>query len=369
MNNLFELIFIVISVFNLTKGLPLDYKSSSKELKLKTRYLQFADEDINLKAESSGPEQSQPKSTILKGARDANIQLVGISSFKQVNPELLTWMIYFIILNRKRPDIITFTVNINYKQLRNLQESDKQEVTCTFSKNNKYFYLYNCTCPANGSILKVSSDNDFKFDGEFVELMYTSYMTELSLQNIQDANYDDFILIDNGKKINVKRDSFLLKGNLLSINSINFDPDKVDEIPFIFNDISEGTDSLKEVNCEVINKNIADYRLRCLPKGDFVSNIHLSCGEVDRSKICLNMKEDDLINNKGNTTDLYEISKKKKSEGLSNGAIAGIIIGCCAILIISSILVLLCRKAQTENFILQYSKANNTSVENVNLPK
>ena len=370
MNHLFKLILFIISVFNLSKGSSLDYKDSVRELKLKTRNLQFADEDLNIGAESQGSaQQSQESSTSFTGGRDSEIQLVGISNFKQVNTSLLTWIIYFIIINRKRPEIITFTVNINYRQLRNLQAPETQQVTCVFWKNNQTFYAYNCSAPAYRNVLKVSSNNDFKFDGENINEMYTSYMTELSLQNIQNENYDNLILIDNGKIIDVKKSSFSFKGNLVPINSLNFDPNKVDEIPFIFNDISEGTDSLKEVNCEVINKNIADYRLRCLPKGDFVSNIHLSCGEVDRSKICLNMKEDDLINNKGNTTDLYEISKKKKSEGLSNGAIAGIIIGCCAILIISSILVLLCRKAQTENFTLQYSKANNTSVENVNLHK
>ena len=94
--------------------------------------------------------------------------------------------------------------------------------------------MYNCIAPANGNVLKVSSNNDFKFDGETVGEMYTRYMTELSLQNIQDANYDDFILIDNGEMIYVTRSSFSLKGNLLSINQINFDPEKVDEIPFIF---------------------------------------------------------------------------------------------------------------------------------------
>jgi len=369
MNYLFKLILIVISVFNLVKGLPFDHKSSSKELKLKTRYLQFADEDINIKAESWGSAEPQPNSTAFTGGRDSNIRLVGISSFKQVNPTLLTWMIYFIIKDRNRPSIITFTVNINYRQLRNLQTSDIQEVTCSFSKNNTYFYVYNCTSPANGNVLKVSSNNDFKFDGELVNEMYASYMTELSLQNIQDANYDDFILVDNGEKISVRRDSFSLKGNLLPINSINFSPDKVDEIPFIFNDNSEGTNSIKEVNCKVINKNIDDYRLRCFPEGDFVSLIQLSCGVVNRSKICINMKDDDYINNKNNTTDLYSIPSKKSSGGLSNGAIAGIIVACCAVLIISLIMVFLFRKSPTEYPLFQYSKANNTSAENVNLPQ
>ena len=371
MNNLFELILILISVFNFTKGLPSDHKSSSKELKLKTRYLQFADEDINIKAESMGSAESQPSSTNLDGAKDVNIQLVGISSFKQVNSNLLTWMIYFIIKNINRPNIITFTVNINYRQLRNLQTPDMQEVTCTFSKNNQNFYVYNCTCPAKGNVLKVSSNNDFKFDGEIIEQMYASYMTQLSLQNIQDANYDDFILIDNGEMIYVTRSSFSLKGNLLSINQINFDPEKVDEIPFIFDDISNTTNnSLKEVNCQVINKNINDYRLRCFPEGDFMFNLHLSCGEVNRSKICIYMKagEVDILNSQGNsTTDFNPIPNRKSSGGLSNGGIAGIIIACCVLLIASSILVLLCRKAQPEYPVSQYSNTSTISKENINL--
>ena len=125
MSQLFKLIFILISIFNLSKGSPLDYKDSLKELKMKIRYLQFADEDLNIRAESqeSNP-VPQTNSTSFTGGRDSNIQLVGISNFKQVNTSLLTWIIYFIIYNIKRPDKITFTVNINYRQLRNLQTSE-----------------------------------------------------------------------------------------------------------------------------------------------------------------------------------------------------------------------------------------------------
>ena len=370
MSYIFKLILILISVFNLSKGSSLDYKDSIKETKLKTRYLQFADEDLNIKAES---EESAPvpqaNSTSFTGGRDSNIQLVGISSFQQVSTNLLTWIIYFIIINIKRPDKITFTVTIYYRQLRNLQTSETQQVTCTFSKNNQTFYLYNCNAPANGNVLKVSSNNDFKFDGETVNEMYASYMTDLSLQNIQNEKYDDFILIDNGKKIDMKGDSFSFKGNLVSINSINFDPDKVDEIPFTFNDISEGTNSPKEVNCKVINKDINDYQLRCFPEGNFVSNIHLSCGEVDKSKICINMKENDLIDNKGNSTDFDIIPKKKSSRGLSKGGIVAIILACCVLLIISTIIALFYGKINSEPNRYQYSKTDNTSVENINQPQ
>ena len=126
--------------------------------------------------------------------------------------------------------------------------------------------MYNCIAPANGNVLKVSSNNDFKFDGETVGEMYTSYMTELSLQNMQNEKYDNYMIIDNGKKIDVKGGSFSFKGNLVSIDSLNFDPDKVDEIPFIFNDIWGGTYSPKEVKYKAINKDIDDYhQLKCYP--------------------------------------------------------------------------------------------------------
>lgn len=365
MNYIFELIIILVSIFNLSKGSSFYYKDSGKELKLKTRYLQFADEDLNIGAESqeSAPEP-QVNSTSLAGAWDCNIRLVGISSFNQENRTSLKWIMYFIIINRNRPKVITFTVNINYNQLRNLQTSETQEVTCTFSMSNQTFYAYNCKAHANGIVSKVSSNNDFKFDGETVLEIYTSFLTESSLQNIQNEKCNDFILIDNGKKIFAKNGIFSIKGNIVPINSINFDLGKVDEIPFIFNDISEGTNSLKEVNCKVINKDIDDYRLRCSPGVDFTSNIQLSCGEVDNSKICLNMKENDFIDFKGNST-LDIISKKKSSGGLSGGAIAGIIIPCCALLIASAIFAFLCRKTPSETTLFQYSKTNNTSTENI----
>ena len=367
MNHLFKLILFIISVFNLSKGSSLDYKDSVRELKLKTRNLQFADEDLNIGAESQGSaQQSQESSTSFTGGRDSEIQLVGISNFKQVNTSLLTWIIYFIIINRKRPEIITFTVNINYRQLRNLQAPETQQVTCVFWKNNETFYAYNSSAPAIGNVLKVSSNNDFKFDGENINEMYTSYMTELSLQNIQNEDYDNLILIDNGKIIDVKKSSFSFKGNLVPINSLNFDPNKVDEIPFTFKDYNEITKSPEEVNCKVINKNIDDYRLRCYPDGDFEYNIHLSCGKVDNSKICLNMKENDVVGNKDNSTDFDVIPKTKSSGGLSKGAIAGIIIACVVLLIASAIIALLCRRNHSEPTGYPYSKTNNTSVVNVN---
>ena len=91
--------------------------------------------------------------------------------------------------------------------------------------------MYNCNAPANGNILKVSSNNDFKFDAETIGEMYTSYMTELSLQNLKNEKYDNYMIINNGKKINVKWGIFHSKEIWF------FGPDKVDEIPFIFNDI------------------------------------------------------------------------------------------------------------------------------------
>ena len=82
-----------------------------------------------------------------------------------------------------------------------------------------------------------------------------------------------------------------------------------------------------------------------------MSNIHLSCGEVNNSKICINMKEDDFINNKGNSTDSGEFQKKSSSGGLSKGAIAGIIIACFVLLIASTIIALLCRKIHSKSAI------------------
>ena len=365
MNHLLELIIILISIFILSKGSSFDYKDSIKELKLKTRYLQFADDDINLRPESqeSAPEP-QVNSTSLEGAWDSNIRLVGISSFNQESTTLLTWIMYFIIVNRNRPEVITFTVNIYYNQLRNLQTSETQEVTCTFSNNNQNFYAYKCTSPANGNVSKVSSNNDFKFDGETVSEVYTSFMSESSLQNIQNEKYNDFILIDNGKIIYAKVGTLSIKGNIVSINSINFDLDKIDEIPFIFNDISEGTNSPKEVNCKVINKDKDDYRLRCLPGLNFKSNIQLSCGEVNKSKICLNMKENDLVDFQGNST-LDTIPNKKNSGGLSGGAIAGIIIPCCALLIASAIIAFACKKIPSETAKFQNSKTYYESTDNI----
>ena len=99
-------------------------------------------------------------------------------------------------------------------------------------------------------------------------------------------------------------------------------------------------------------------------------NLHLSCGEVNRSKICIYMKEDedDTLNSQGNsTTDFNPIPNRKSSGGLSNGGIAGIIIACCVLLIASSILVLLCRKAQPEYPVSQYSNTSTISKENINL--
>ena len=77
------------------------------------------------------------------------------------------------------------------------------------------------------------------------------------------------------------------------------------------------------------------------------------------------MKEDDFINNKGNSTDSGEFQKKSSSGGLSKGAIAGIIIACFVLLIASTIIALLCRKIHSKSAIFQYSQTNNTSVENV----
>ena len=146
----------------------------------------------------------------------------------------------------------------------------------------------------------------------------------------------------NGE-VNSKSNSFIISGNLTGDEKgISQLVNNTKEIDFTFFDNSS-TIPLEErkrnMKCKVTNKKEDNYEITCKPESDFQGNIHQASGNFNDTSLTLNLKKDkDFVK-------IYTIDDnpnkayfRKNSSGLTGGAIAGIVIGFVAALIIFAII-------------------------------
>ena len=310
--------------------------------------------------------------------REAAIHILSYSNFKLTpqHPESgfqnitmisITFNLFVYYYKYNPFMYITITLKITTANYRNLQKGEggkkliDKNVTalCQYNSynNENIFNFYDCEAETDVNPINIQTYNDFEFkdtpngdpvfiidsDGNqnLLSLSNDAALGSLNLMN-QTSNVSKVVILNNGYVFSNDSEIFYIRGNLVGQHS-----DKIadkNQINFTFSDFSNGEENREFVNviCLVTNHDLDNFELKCEPEGNFTSHLYESSAVIDDINLSLNMTEQDYVSivkinqtNKG-----INLFYQKSSRGLSGGAIAGIVIPCAVVLILTIIIVI-----------------------------
>ena len=240
-------------------------------------------------------------------------------------------------------------------------------------------------------------NNTFYFDNKYHEPIY-SPIGNKTMQNITKETDDKFakfvdpsrniqlFSLDNAtKEIDYSRNKFKVLNGIRKRQNVEDESsiirgteDNTLNREYIFPFEDEYTNQIKNISCTLkyvssLTMNEMEYEIydaECNPNGNLITNINQAIGFDSSGKnkdtfIMFNVTDDfvDLNNNNYSGELKYY---KKSSNGISRGAIAGIVIVCAAALVIISLLILYIRRQRkNENEI--NSNSSSSAVNTVNI--
>lgn len=284
--------------------------------------------------------------------------------------ELIIFKVFFKrILGRMPSKTLFFNLNINYLRrlgLRYLEESKANCLRITDDNNNDI--QYNCSAPINKdqNNFKASiKGNDLTFgDGEKVDYTLSSYANSTKDQlEKQNSNYlENGILLLNSTVLTEDINSFTLTGN--------FSEEITDDKVVLFLD-EKGDGNINNIYCDVINLQNKIYEFECTPTTSVNGHLQGIMGRTTNTAkdfvINFAQYENDIVNitvnntntDKNNNNNQNEYVNKKSSSGLSNGAIAGIIVGSAVALIAIIVIISCCLCCKNNKKLKIYEESEN----------
>ena len=294
----------------------------------------------------------------------------------------ISFYVYFRRYSGKKITVkVTFTIYVHYAYFRNLEEENIKEVnvTCPLVTKLKNVYQLNCSLPVDNENVNYieAKNNTFCFDDEYHEPIY-SPIGNKTMQNITKLveaedkdefskfvdptrNIQLFSLDNSTKEIDYYNNKFRVLNGIRKRQNIEDEGEYIrgtednslnGDYIFPFEDVK--TNETKRVPCTLtyvnsITQNEMDYEVydaECYPNGDLATYINQAIG-YDKS----GQKNDTFVMFNA-TEDYVEFTYykggmkyiKKKSSGLSGGAIAGIVVVCVVTLVIISLLILFIRR-------------------------
>jgi hypothetical protein len=221
--------------------------------------------------------------------------------------------------------------------LRYLEEV-KQNSTCILiSPEDNDNMAYNCSVPVEeNKDFTMSANDDFVFENLSPDLIISSYAnsTMKSLSSLINDPYEGGFLTLTNSTLTQDDMTFRIEGYLMEDESLN---DKQVTLSLDQN----GDGNLVNVTCNVNDKGNKKYELVC--NSDKIIKAHLEgvMGKTSGKPLLIHMAN--------NTKDLVDLklpinnyNSKNSSNGLSGGAIAGIVIACCVALIAAAIVAYFC---------------------------
>jgi len=328
---------------------------------------------------------SLPNTPVKTNNKGSTILILGFNSYKS-EYKRITFSTFFYFYQRLPPRIIRFSITILYSgRLRHLQGKETIETseclidgdpTIITDENIKY----NCEAPKEEGveIAQITINPGLKLinaDGTIEDIPTTSgdinFSEEASLGagSLQKQNKQirKMLKLQNGE-LKTESNYFIIKGNIDKYNG------KVGEdLTLVVYDNTTEQATPQNVSCITDSIQGTTYEFKCNPTQDVKGNIYLSPMYIGDTSIVLNMTEPNSYtidfkinstNDSGNDRDSNyrnNIIKRESSNGLSGGAIAGIIIVCAVALIaIAVATVITLRKNKTNN--INDSKSNMPSI-------
>jgi len=180
--------------------------------------------------------------------------------------------------------------------------------------------------------LRCQQNNDFVFgNGEEREFIISSYAnkTMKTLSSQTGDNFENGILTLTDSTVKQDGKKFIIEGTLmegeLDVKKVTLSLDE------------EGKGDLSNVTCDVNNLGSRKYQLVCSSNKKVKAHLNGVMGKASDKPLLINMKNDneDLVDIDSSSPKNFIYAKKYNSDGISGGAIAGIIIACCVALVIA----------------------------------
>ena len=314
--------------------------TNSKETNLDTTSTTDSKEtnlDTTSTTDSTNGNQTDPSfpSTTIK----PRLILVGFGGFQRPIRVLVIFKVYFKrFLIKISSKFLYFTVNIFYtRRLRYLEEV-KQNSTCILiSPEDNDNMAYNCSVPVEeNKDFTMSANDDFVFENLSPDLIISSYAnsTMKSLSSLINDPYEGGFLTLTNSTLTQDDMTFRIEGYLMEDESLN---DKQVTLSLDQN----GDGNLVNVTCNVNDKGNKKYELVCTSDKKIKAHLEGVMGKTSGKPLLIHMAN--------NTKDLVDLklpinnyNSKNSSNGLSGGAIAGIVIACCVALIAAAIVAYFC---------------------------
>lgn len=252
--------------------------------------------------------------------------------FDDINNKITKFNCYFIENEEiLYPKILYLNLSINYKnnKNRNLQIKDNEiKSKCELNINNeiKNQIKYGCEFDTNGEEISNVIILDKFEKSSFIYLFYKD-----NIQSAKDEIFNKTLYILQDATITTSKKEFNITGDLYNAQKQLENKDKIILEFYADKDKNE----IKNVTCNIINEN--KVILRCIPEKKFNSNIingysNLKNGHLfvifKNSENQIEIEEPEIFNNTYN---------KKNSDGLSTGAIIGIVIAVVCVLVAGAV--------------------------------
>ena len=292
-------------------------------------------------------------------ADQPRIVLIGFGSYQRVLRDLVTFKVYFKrFLTRASSRYLYFTVVLNYlRRLRVLEDQD-QGANCTLITDNNNDMVYNCSVPVDADRdFTMSAKDDFEFSDIETNLIVSSYAnsTMKSLSSQTNDIFKNGVLVLTDSTLTNNDNNFIIEGNLMD--------GELNDKQVILSFDENGNGNLVNATCNVNDKGSKKYELTCTSTQKIKAHLEGVMGKTSDKPLLIHMTDanDDLVD-LDSSSKLNLIYPKKSSNGLSKGAIAGIIIACCVVLIVAAVTAFLCRKQNSapiqEMNTWQYNSSN-----------
>ena len=266
--------------------------------------------------------------------------LVGFDSYyRPAQRNIIIFFIYFRRIIGIFPRFVLFPIRIFYfRRLRELANVE-QNITCIRrSEDNDDNMYFSCNLPVdeNKDISKISVIDNFIFNETESETILSSIASN-TMDNIQDQTGDKFqsgyIVLENSVLEQNYKAYFKISGD--ATEAIN------GKTVTLFLD-EKG--NIKNVDCDKKYKGNNKYELVCSSNAPVKANLNGASGETSGKPFLVQMKE-------GFENDLVDINSAKNlfnkndsSQGLSGGAITGIVLACLVALAAVAIIIVLCNR-------------------------
>ena len=286
-------------------------------------------------------------SYIINDTVRTRVLLIGFGGYKRSTRSIVLLKVYFLRIEGKFKSTLYlfFKVKINYNRiLRSLEPESEEEANCIrLSEENDDKMEYNCSINVDGNkeISQMKAvENSFQIGNKTYRESTDAFFSSYANSTFEQLN---FLGADPFEKLEILSDgilqensnSFTIIGEIKNLTDYN-------QKEVILSLDPNGNGDLKNVTCSIKKLENIKYQLDCYPKTSIKGRLDGVNGKTNEGRTL-------LIHKANNTDDYVDIlitnpvkASKNSSGGLSGGAIAGIVLACCAALIAAGLAIYFC---------------------------